>query len=474
MAATTSNVIVSTTSKNDNSSNSNAASLQATSFKDAKTKQESAENLKPKATTALDFFKKLGPNVLKKIGADLETPDLRQFSDLANRCKPIRFIHNTFKSDIAEREFASKTLLPHVFNANPEGIKLLFEGAQIPPKLFLTKTSYREGYFSNKENKFICFRHWKRVSALQAAFLCGDGPFLGRELLAYILRDHHLNSEETNKALLAEVRQQLEELLDRKAEQLMVNNSSNSQSTASSAGSAAVVASTSTTATTPLSVASPSEPSNKDTKEKSEQNHRPSTSSEKELADFAAFIEPRIAFFKAYRMVEEFPDSAEFLAPRKALIKAYDTFIAQPQFDSKRSDLWKHVGECQKRSSHCLFREFCGQNAFAPLTEITLKMPPQRSQFWGHDRTLLDLDTLGEAVLIRTAHRHALVTTNPITVFAQNDLAYIRGRCEFLEADLKNTIDCLKSLESTLDLINGKKMAAVTLINNDKMQQNVP
>ena len=134
--------------------------------------------------------------------------------ETSSKIMPLLFI--ACKSDIEERRRVREDLLPPVFNADPDAIESLFNKKENAPhpKMLLVKASYREGYFSKKLNEFHCFRDWNGVSPLQAAYLCGDGPFLGRRLLAYLIRDNNLTKDKKAR-LLTEARQQLQELLDR-------------------------------------------------------------------------------------------------------------------------------------------------------------------------------------------------------------------------------------------------------------------
>jgi hypothetical protein len=127
------------------------------------------------------------------------------------------------------RKIVSEKLLPDVTAANPKGIDEFFQNANVlpqilltqsgavHPKILLTKTSYKVGYHSQILNEFVCLAHLKNISSWQAAFLCGDGPFLGLRLLSYLIENNSLSHQEKDN-LLWEARQQLDDLINNIAE----------------------------------------------------------------------------------------------------------------------------------------------------------------------------------------------------------------------------------------------------------------
>lgn len=102
-------------------------------------------------------FTTLPPVMAKKVGTFLKDNDLAQLR------KTMRFSNQTYASDMAERKRVREEILPHVFNANPQGIDAFFkscaDAAASHSKLLLTKASYREGYDSKTLGKFVSFRH---------------------------------------------------------------------------------------------------------------------------------------------------------------------------------------------------------------------------------------------------------------------------------------------------------------------------
>lgn len=122
---------------------------------------------------------------------------------------------NSFKlnSDVIDKKRVAEKLLPPVFNANPAEVDAFFKGHAEHPKLALTKTAYHEGYHTEtlKAEGFVLFKIWDATSALQTAYIGGDGPFIGRKLLAYLISNNQLTAKERDD-LLTEARKQLEEV----------------------------------------------------------------------------------------------------------------------------------------------------------------------------------------------------------------------------------------------------------------------
>lgn len=339
-------------------------------------------------------------NVSKLIG------DYMVDSDLENCTQAIPSFLIACREDVAERKCVHEELLPHVFSANSKGIEEFFTAPSVfrQPKILLTKASYREGYQSRKLNDFVCFRQWEGVSPLQAAYLCGDGPFIGRRLLTYIIDN---TSRENIDRLLADARQQLQELLNR-VRKVQV------EEVASVAGAAAAVA--------PV---------------------------EKEFADSAEFLSPIKALSNAYQ----------------ACVSHYDSLASRNQY-TELDRLWGEVGECHRRLPRYILQEFFGPIPFDPVPEFNIEPPRGACRYWND--SLLDLDGLGSSTFIGIykgpADSPALgPAPRAARVFdvCVLDLAAINRLCELREVDLRNTISCLQSLETALTLINRNQTVRV-------------
>lgn len=365
--------------------------------------------------TANESFSKSLQNFLEIQATTKLIGDYLVDSELEARTKEDTYFLTACRSDLADRKCVREELLPHIFDANPKGVDAFFRtpGVVRHPKLLLTKASYREGYNSKKLGEFVCFREWGGVSPFQAAYLCGDGPFLGRKLLAYIIRDNTLSLIEKER-LLVEARQQLQELLNRVVK---------AQAEEASATPAVAVA-TSTAAT-------------------------------------------------AAPMGKEFADSAEFLSPIKKLIKAYqaytshyDSLISREQ-DAEINKLWGEVGECHRRLPRYVLQEFFEPTPFDPMPAFNTEPPRGDCRYWNNE--LLDLDELGISNSLglyrrfeRLSWRRARGGGCGRGLAAQLELTAINRLCELREVDLRNTIDCLQSLESALKFINHNQTVRIT------------
>lgn len=391
----------------------------------------------------------IGPDAIKKVGTFLSDFDLAQW------CKTTQDSNRPCKSDITERKWVREALLPHVFNGNPQGIDAFFKSsADAHPKLLLTKASFHEGYFSVKLKQFICFRRWRGVSPLQAAYLCGD-KFIARKILGYIIKDNKL-TDHYKKRLLEEARQQLQELINRivlNKQRINVDPNATGETEAKTTAEVICFIKSSVAVTTANASASGVAAAinineNIDSKEQAEQKGREE------------------------KFATEFADLSQFLAPLKELVKAYNSYILQ--YDSLASQnkwaeidtLWEHVGECQKRLPYYVKQEFFGATPFNPLSEFNSEPNRGVCRYWNNE--LLDLDKLGfdtvgglyKAMSARWraafpgSRRRAFVV---LRCRAQSDLAAINRLCQLRETDLINTFDRLQSLDFVLDLINDNK-----------------
>lgn len=238
MAANPSKIVVSTSSKADNANNESKALAELEPVKRAheQYKKELIDS-RPQLSTykhnediypLSNYF----PTVIAKLTIGyLRETEILQLSAIE---PPIL---NIYRSEVYEimtlRKIVSEKLLPNVTGANPKGIDEFFKNptvlpkillrqsesgaVYVHPKILLTKTSYTVGYYSEKLKDFVCLAHLKNISSWQAAFLCGDGPFLGLRLLSYLIENNSLSYQEKDK-LLWEARQQLNELINNIAE----------------------------------------------------------------------------------------------------------------------------------------------------------------------------------------------------------------------------------------------------------------
>lgn len=311
-------------------------------------------------------------------------------------------------SDMTERKQVRDQILPLVFSANPQGIEAFFENptTALHPKLLLTKASYLEGYVSEKLGKFLLFRAWQGVSPLQAAYLCGDGPFLGRRLLALIINNKL--PDDYRKYLLTEARQQLQELLNR----ININS-----------------------------------------KVANENANVSKTAERKSVVENA---------------VTEFGGVGEFLAPLKEIIQAYNAYVSQYEllFSQYKWDeidkLWGRVSECHKKLPCYILQEFFGNIPFDPLPKFDTEPHRVQCRYWNND--LLDLDEIGndECYGIYKGGRGQVARGRGALGAGKDapkaDLAAIKRLCELRENDLRNTVLYhLDSLEATLSFINNDK-----------------
>lgn len=356
-------------------------------------------------------MKSLLQNVSTLISDNLKDSELGRYSQIT------RSFSIACRKNLADRKCVREELLPHVFGANPKGIEEFFTTASVfrHPKILLTKASYREGYQSKKLNDFVCFREWEGVSPLQTAYLCGDGPFLGRKLLAYIIN----NTPSTDiERLLAEARQQLQELLNRVVKVKVEEEAS--AATAASAAAAAAFAAAGAASVTAAAA---------------------STKQEKESADSAEFLSPIKKLSKAYQ----------------TYISRYDSLFSQNQY-AELDRLWGEVGECHRRLPRYILQEFFGSTPFYPVPEFNIEPARDACHYWNN--TLLDLDDLGISNflgLYKGADERAAsgeVGGRRAVWRAELDLAAISRLCELRDVDLRNTINCLQSFETALTLIN--------------------
>ena len=289
-----------------------------------------------KAKTQSSMQEKFITDLTRLTGSFLDEAGLAEF------CKTARFVHVACQDDMAERRKVREELLPHVFNADPAAVQAFFTMPSSDPKMVLTKTSFREGYQSQKHKKFICFRDWKGVSPLQAAALCLD-HFLVIKLLAYIVRDNALRKEAIKQ--LEEVKARIEWVEQKNVE--------------AAAGAAA-------------SGVGPC----------ASNHHHPG------LDEKVASEEAQIT-----------ADLAEYAAPLKALDRAYSEFQRQhPLLSSQRKwaeldKLWDVVGDCQKKLPRYVLQEFFKEGRWSDDPDFTHE--PPRGPLRYRDGALLGLDGLG-------------------------------------------------------------------------------
>lgn len=348
-------------------------------------------------------------------------------SDLSRVSQAARFARTSpYQSTLKERE-----LLSYVFKADPKQAAEFFTRPCADLKTILKKVSYREGYFSNKSKTFVCFRNWKAVSPLQVAYLCGDGPFLGRRLLALLL-DNTLPKDDKEK-FLAEAKQQLSEIIPR------IPVDTNTADINANATAAAPAVSSNATADS------------------------------KEIADGKAKVKINSG---SAATTDEFADSLEFLGALKKLISAYNDYVSQynsltkPSRWSEIDTLWGEVCECQKRMYHYLRLEYFGPIPFCPVPAFDQEPPRGPCRYF--NKHALDLDEIGldisvgfykgsaDAVMLLRAEGRLGSALAPASV-RRLDLAAISHLYKLRVDDLRNTISQLHSLEAALTFINDVK-----------------
>lgn len=344
------------------------------------------------------------PDTTKETGSFLDTHDLGQFRNSA------LFAARACQADMKKRKELSEGLLAPVFNADPAQVDAFFKQPNAKKEMVLAKSCYREGYQSKKQNKFVVFRNWKSVSALQAAALCLD-KFLVIKLLAQIVADDNLRIE---------AKKQLEEIRNR----IMKENKEKQESI----NSAAKV----------TGVSSPTnECSNGDRKgidEMAQQN------SSADLSEYGASI--------------------------KALLQAYSDYLTQhPSLFSQGKweeldKLWDVVGSRHKRLPRYVLQEIFKERCWVDDSDFSLEPPRGELRYWNND--LLDLDGLGDGCLVglykgvrggcrsRGARDHG----RGATLFDSVPISHL---CELRLVDLGNIIDALQTPEAATALTASDK-----------------
>lgn len=357
---------------------------------------------------------------------------------------PILSAYNSESYKIMRLRRLASELLSHVFGAKSEPIDAFLRTPGIHPKILLTETRYVEGYDSKKLGSFVPFRKYKKISPLVAAYRCGDGPFLGRRILAHLLRDNNLPLNEKER-LLCEARRQLTELLKRIRPEISTETANTktcaetNMMTASGGVASTATAASATTAVSPNDTAS-----NKAT---TELNSGSSTNA------------------------NEFSDDDEFLSAIVKLINAYKAYTSQYDALAAKNKmveidaLWGEVCECQKRVYHYVKLEFFGPIPFSPLSPELFIAEPPRGPCRYHDNQLLDLDKIGRDTQRGLFRSECSAGQSPAPSFPFDtfqrivglDLEAISHLYKLRVADIRNTIDQLHSLEAALTFINDIK-----------------
>lgn len=400
-------------------------------------------------------------------------------ADLAAYFRATRFSYHTYK-EMLERKEVSEKLLPHVFNADPAKVEAFLARDPANKKKILTQTHYQGGYFSNAQGKFIPFeeQRFQKVSALQAAALCGD-HFLMLRLLRVLLSEELSTGNTEKGSLQLAAEQQLQAVYSRRAVRpetltkeaataasmtttaakppvattsaaaaLTSAGAEPTATTVAATTSAAATAAATLTATT--TAASNKDANNKETAEQS----KTKTASTK----------------------IKFADSAEYLAPIKRLLEAYDNLITQfPKLS--RSYQWKEldrllgiVGECQKRLYRYVLQEICGPIPFDPELPA-FDTEPNRSECKDCNNRVLDLDAFGIGTGYGLCKWSAQACSGPIG-FADGwwvakatiaDSAALDYLCKLREAGLSNTIAALESPERARTLLQVIAAASLKL-----------
>lgn len=183
------------------------------------------------ATQSLPYSFQFTAALTGLIGSYLDDADLEKFSSAGFVFFPIQLC----QKDLSNRKYIRKNILPHVFKANPDELAKFLAGSissNLPldsttmtldssnmpiQRMLLTKASFQEGYESSILNKFICFRHWRGVSALTAAAYSGDEFFVIR-ILAHLVQDDRYRIEALHQ--LEEVEKRITEHTIREYEML--------------------------------------------------------------------------------------------------------------------------------------------------------------------------------------------------------------------------------------------------------------
>lgn len=275
------------------------------------------------STSVTSLQNKLLPAMVKYTNSFLDN------SELSKLCNTARYFQLICSKDLAERKKVSEELLLHVFNADSKRVKEFFEQTQVSKKMVLTKTGFRE------KSKL---RHWRAVSPLQGAALCGDN-FLVCELLDHIIQNDTYRSTAI---------QQLREVVTRK-EMPIINA-----------------------------------PSLK----------APVSSKKQLMEQFFSLI--GLASTKEKKGASEqihakFADFSEYLAPAKRLLQTYDRYLKEiPSIcrDLKKSKIAfdKHVSEIQKLQkvlpTYCLQELFYTVRGHVFLEEEKMILLSEKPQYF--------------------------------------------------------------------------------------------
>lgn len=302
-----------------------------------------------KTNTKSVIQNKLPVSIIKLVVSFLNISELVKFGNTA------RFANLLFQEDIV-----AKGLLSAVFNAEPAKVDKFFKQSNAKIEAVLIKSSYREGYYSKRLNKFIYFRNWKNVSPLQAAGLCLDKFFM-IQLLAYIVENDNLRSEakkqledvrsrasKENKENLEEVTPVIKKELKERLENIASNTSVRGQTY--------------------------SDFEKKETREKNQIS----------------------------------ADLEEYAAPLKALCKAYSDYIAIRPYNAsvEGEDKWNEIKQCwdivgdkQKRLPRYILQEIFKDKRWENDPRFSLEPPRGDLYYWqwnsSASRKLFDLDQIG-------------------------------------------------------------------------------
>lgn len=338
-------------------------------------KKNTSEQCSVKSTA--QFFTK--KNLMNSTTAFLTTSEMRNLS-CASRSQ-----RDLFLPELKTRK-AIMALLQPVFKGDPIKVKTILKDSDFNKKLILEKTQYREGYYSNKLKKFVCFRLWHTVSPLQAAALCAD-HFLLRYFLCRLIE---------NPEYRLEAATQLEEVLNKKVK---------------------------------MTAYSPEFPQNTDKRNNDTQTEIKKSAEERK---------------KEAETTQPVQNSIEYLVPFNDLLKAYSDCINSPTLA-----FWRKVGEYQKRLPRYGLQIFLDTHGnILQFDSYEPRREALRYSDFGFGS--LNLDDLGirKGFLYKSSGMVDLTTNALEKGFAETNAEQFKEFCETQRAELEKLITCLQKPNS--------------------------
>lgn len=352
------------------------ASVENNKSKDDKTETNHTE------TQNLSSSFQFSESLTRLMGAYMDDVTLEGFANVVLPFLPSGACQNDVLIRKQEKKVREE-LLPCVFGSNPDAVEAFLKQGGSAPIMVLTKTSFDEGYFSEKFNKFICFRTWRGVNSLQAAARSGD-IFLIPQLLSHIINDDTLRIEACD---------QLEEVRKKISTQKILMEA--------------------------IEAIGDTQSEDKTTQE----NAKLRLDEIQQLKEFQCMMQEfcnemeelrgqwlaQTTLQKDATSVErkdiaekiqmKDAEDAEFLAPVLRLMKAYIYYIIQyPTLESQNKideikKNWELIGECHKRLPHYFKQEFFDDKPFHPLPSFATAPKRGPCHYW--NGSPLNLDELG-------------------------------------------------------------------------------